>query len=160
MHSLKFIMVEKLKIAAADLGRKQASCHQLPPPYALVAAFTPDEKEFEWARVELEPHGVKLYTDYTDMLNQEGLQDVVVTTVTKVHADITIVAIDRNLHVLCENLSIDKVCLLRCYQNTLTSQSMEVIKAAQAKPHLKVMCGFPADLTSLTEMPATRSTRG
>ena len=38
------------------------------PRAELVAAFTPDEKEMQWAKVHLEPNGVTLYWDYDEML--------------------------------------------------------------------------------------------
>ncbi|KAJ9157673.1 Nad binding rossmann fold-containing protein [Pleurostoma richardsiae] len=128
-------MVHKLKIAAAGLGRmgKRHAVNFLhrTPRAELVAAFTPDEGEMAWAKANLEPYGVKLYSDYEEMLNYPGLQAVVIATVTKVHADETLSAIAKDLHVLCEkpiSLSIEK--------------SLEVVNAARAKPHLKVMCGF------------------
>lgn len=72
------------------------------PRAQLVAAFTPDPKELEWARKNLEPHGVKLYSDYDKMLVHEGLEAVLIATVTSVHADFSIKAMEKNLHVLVE----------------------------------------------------------
>ncbi|KAJ9658390.1 hypothetical protein H2201_007830 [Coniosporium apollinis] len=128
--------VRKLKIAAAGLGRmgKRHAMHFLnrTPRAELVAAFTPDETEFQWARLNLEPHGVKLFSDYDAMLEQtEGLQAVVIGTVTTVHAEEALKAMAKNLHVLCEKPLSTSVEITR-----------KVVEAAQAKPHLKVMCGF------------------
>lgn len=50
----------------------------------------------------LEPYGVTLYRDYDQMLEHSGLEAVVVSTVTTVHAEQAIKAIERGLHVLCE----------------------------------------------------------
>jgi myo-inositol 2-dehydrogenase/D-chiro-inositol 1-dehydrogenase len=99
-------MVQRLKIAAAGLGRMGARhainfLHRTPRA-ELVAAFTPDPKELAWARVNLEPHGVKLYTDYDEMIKQEGLQAVVIGTATSVHAEEAIKAMHQGLHVLVE----------------------------------------------------------
>ena len=99
-------MVQKLKIAAAGLGRMGARhainfLHRTPRA-ELVAAFTPDPKELAWARANLEPHGVTLYTDYDEMIKQEGLQAVVIGTATSVHAEEAIKAMHQGLHVLCE----------------------------------------------------------
>ncbi|KAF4838590.1 scyllo-inositol 2-dehydrogenase [Colletotrichum tropicale] len=128
-------MVQRLKIAASGLGRmgKRHAVNFLhrTPRAELVAAFTPDQTELAWARENLEPYGVTLYTDYDQMIKHQGLQAVVIATVTKVHAEQALKAVEKNLHVLCEkpiSLSIEK--------------SMELVKAAQQKPHLKVMCGF------------------
>lgn len=97
---------QKLKIACAGLGRmgKRHALHFLnrTPRAELVAASTPDETEIQWAKQHLEPFGVRLYKDYDEMLKQEGLQAVVIASVTTVHAEQTIKAIHLNLHVLCE----------------------------------------------------------
>lgn len=45
---------------------------------------------------------MRLYKDYDEMLKQEGLQAVVIASVTTVHAEQAIKAIDANFHVLCE----------------------------------------------------------
>jgi myo-inositol 2-dehydrogenase/D-chiro-inositol 1-dehydrogenase len=99
-------MVQKLKIAAAGLGRMGARhainfLHRTPRA-ELVAAFTPDPKELAWAKINLEPHGAKLYTDYDEMIKHEGLQAVVIGTATSVHAEEAIKAMHQGLHVLCE----------------------------------------------------------
>lgn len=105
-YTLNVNMVQKLKIAAAGLGRMGARhainfLHRTPRA-ELVAAFTPDPKELAWARTNLEPHGVTLYTDYDEMIKQEGLQAVVIGTATSVHAEEAIKAMHQGLHVLCE----------------------------------------------------------
>lgn len=96
----------KLKIACAGLGRMGAR-HALnlltrTPRAELVAAFTPDPKELEWAKGELEPYGVTLYSDYDELLKHEGLEAVLVATVTAVHAEFSIKAMEKDLHVLVE----------------------------------------------------------
>ncbi|KZZ98750.1 NAD(P)-binding domain protein [Moelleriella libera RCEF 2490] len=125
----------RLQVACAGLGRMGAR-HALnflnrTPRAQLVAAFTPDPKELEWAKVHLEPSGVKMYSDYSEMLLHPGLQAVVIATVTTVHAEEAIQAIEANLHVLCEKPL-----------STSVEISQSVIDAASLKPHLKVMCGF------------------
>lgn len=72
------------------------------PRANLVAAFSPDEKEIAWAQTALVPYGCKLYTNYDEMLRHEGLEAVVISTVTTVHAEQAIKAMEHNLHVLCE----------------------------------------------------------
>ncbi|KAH0378982.1 NAD(P)-binding protein [Aureobasidium sp. EXF-12298] len=128
-------MVQKLKIAAAGLGRMGARhainfLHRTPRA-ELVAAFTPDPKELAWARVNLEPHGVKLYTDYDEMIKQEGLQAVVIGTATSVHAEEAIKAMHQGLHVLCEKPLSTSIAVCK-----------QVLDEALKHPHLKVMCGF------------------
>jgi len=98
--------IRKLKVAVSGLGRMGArhALHFLErtPRAELVAAFSPDEKEIAWARTKLEPFGVKMYRDYDEMLKHEGLEAVVVSTVTTIHAEHAIKAIQADKHVLCE----------------------------------------------------------
>jgi myo-inositol 2-dehydrogenase/D-chiro-inositol 1-dehydrogenase len=98
--------IQRLQIACAGLGRmgKRHALHFLErtPRAQLVAACTPDEVEFQWAKQKLEPFGVKIYKDFDQMIQQEGLQAVVIASVTTVHAEQAIKAINANLHVLSE----------------------------------------------------------
>jgi len=93
-------------VACAGLGRMGArhALHFLnrTPRAELVAAFTPDQSELQWAREHLGPSGVKLYTDYDEMIKQQGLEAVVIATITTVHAEQSIKAMKAGLHVLCE----------------------------------------------------------
>ena len=122
------------------------------PRAELVAAFTPDAKELAWAKENLEPWGVTIYQDFDVMLKHEGLEAVCVATVTTVHAEHTIKAIEAGMHVLCEKpLSTDLavVCsFLSSYFHTLVepqltpAQCQTVLHTAQSHPKQKVMCGF------------------
>lgn len=60
------------------------------------------EAEIAFFNQNLAPYGVKLYHDYDEMLKHPGLEAVVIATVTTVHAEQTIKAIEANKHVLCE----------------------------------------------------------
>ncbi|KAB8268968.1 hypothetical protein BDV30DRAFT_217510 [Aspergillus minisclerotigenes] len=127
--------VHKLKVGMAGLGRV-GKIHVInllhhTPRAELVAAFSPDPAEIAWGKQNLEPYGVTLYDNYDRMLEHPGLAAVAIGTATSVHAEQTIKAIDRDLHVLCEKpLSTDiEVC-------------KAVVQKAKTKPHLKVMCGF------------------
>lgn len=126
---------QKLKIACAGLGRmgKRHALHFLnrTPRADLVAASSPDPVEIQWAAQHLEPYGVRLYTDYDEMIQQEGLQAVVIASATTVHAEQSIKAMEKNLHVLCEKPL-----------GTTVEISQSVVDAAKKHPHLKVMCGF------------------
>ncbi|KAI1458890.1 NAD(P)-binding protein [Annulohypoxylon moriforme] len=125
----------KLKIAAAGLGRmgKRHALNFLnrTPRAELVAAFSPDANELQWAKQHLEPFGVTLYSDYDQMLQQEGLEAVVIGTATSVHAEEAIKAMEKNLHVLCEKPLSTKLEVCK-----------QVVSEAKKRPHLKVMCGF------------------
>lgn len=96
----------KLQIAIAGIGR-MGRRHALnflhrTPRCDLVAAFSPDADELTWARTNLEPYGVTLYSDYGMLLEHTGLEAVIVATATDVHAKLSIMAMEKNLHVLCE----------------------------------------------------------
>lgn len=97
---------KKLQVAAAGLGRmgKRHALNFLnrAPRAELVAAFTPDPEEMQWAKQNLEPYGVTLYDNYDKMISQPGLGAVVIGTATSVHAEEAIKAMEKNLHVLCE----------------------------------------------------------
>jgi myo-inositol 2-dehydrogenase / D-chiro-inositol 1-dehydrogenase len=101
---MRMAPTRKLQVGIAGLGRMGAR-HALnfqnrTPRAELVAAFTPDPKEVQWAARELP--GVKVYTDYDEMLKHEGLEAVVVASVTTAHAEHAIKAINADKHVLCE----------------------------------------------------------
>ncbi|KAK7214452.1 hypothetical protein V2G26_002455 [Clonostachys chloroleuca] len=126
---------KKLQVAAAGLGRmgKRHAINFLnrTPRAELVAAFTPDPEEMAWAKVNLEPYGVTLYNDYKKMIEQPGLNAVVIGTATSVHAEEAIQAMQKNLHVLCEKPLSTSIPICR-----------QVVEGAKKHPHLKVMCGF------------------
>jgi myo-inositol 2-dehydrogenase/D-chiro-inositol 1-dehydrogenase len=96
----------RLQTAIAGLGRMGAR-HALnflhrTPRCDLVAAFSPDPAEIAWAKTNLEPYGVTLYNDYDEMLKHPKLEAMIVATATIVHAELSIKAMENNLHVLCE----------------------------------------------------------
>ncbi|KAI9666956.1 MAG: hypothetical protein M1831_001461 [Alyxoria varia] len=125
----------KLNVAIAGLGRMGArhALHLLgsTPRANLTAAFSPSDKELAWAQHHLTPYGVTLYKDYGEMLRHEGLEAVLIATVTTVHAEMAIKAIEGGLHVLCEKPL-----------STSVEVSQTVVDAARRRPDLKVMCGF------------------
>lgn len=94
----------KLRVGVAGLGRMGArhafNFHARTPRADLVAAFTPVTKEAEWAATNLP--GTTVYTDYDEFLKHTGLEAVVIATVTAVHAEEAIKAIEAGKHVLCE----------------------------------------------------------
>lgn len=85
------------------MGRRHALhfLHQTPKA-DLVAAFSPDEQEIEWAREHLEPYGVQLYMEYDEMLQHPDLEAVVVAVITTKHTEQAIKAMNMDKHVLCE----------------------------------------------------------
>ncbi|KAH4907699.1 hypothetical protein HBI80_067780 [Parastagonospora nodorum] len=127
--------LRRLKIAVSGLGRMGARHAQhflhRTPKAELVAAFTPADSELVWAKENLEPWGVKIYSDYDEMLKHEGLEAVCVAVVTTAHAEQSIKAIEAGLHVLCEKPLSTKLDV--CQQ---------LLDVAASHPKQKVMCGF------------------
>lgn len=161
---------QKLKIAAAGLGRmgKRHAINFLnrTPRAELVAAFTPDPAEMAWAKINLEPYGVTLYDDYQKMIEQPGLQAVVIGTATSVHAEEAIQAMQKNLHVLCEkplSTSIDIVSIPSANTIRTSPNKSRSVDQSLPKPKSgltsKSCVAFPADSTSLTVTPSIRHSR-
>lgn len=122
---------QKLKIAAAGLGRMGAR-HAInflnrTPRAELVAAFTPDPKEMQWAKIHLEPHGVTMYDDYDKMIQQEGLQAVVIGTATSVHAEEAVKAMEKNLHVLVEKPLSTSIQIVRTHLHLFDTTDADII---------------------------------
>ena len=95
----------QLQVAIVGLGRMGSRhaihFHHFTPRARLVAACSPEPNELEWASENLD--GVRLYSDYDRMLEQEEtVQAIVVASATAVHAEQAIKAISKGLHVLCE----------------------------------------------------------
>ncbi|KAL8717336.1 MAG: hypothetical protein Q9225_005411 [Loekoesia sp. 1 TL-2023] len=125
----------RLKVGLAGLGRmgKRHALHFInrTPRAELVAVSTPDDAEIAWAREHLEPFDVTIYKVYEEMLDHDSLQAVVIASITSVHADQAIKAIEKEKHVLCEKPL-----------STNVEISQSVVDAANRHPHLKVLCGF------------------
>ena len=98
------------------------------PRAELVAASSPDDAELQWAKQHLEPFGVRLYRGYEEMLKQEGLEAVVVASVTTVHAEQAIMAIEANKHVLCEKPLSTSVEIVSWSQPSVLVSSLDTRK--------------------------------
>ncbi|KAK7414259.1 hypothetical protein QQX98_006856 [Neonectria punicea] len=130
-------MSQTLNIAVVGLGRMgKRHVHTLlyrVPHARVVAVCSSLDQEVKWAEEnpEYKNFGISVYNNYEDMLNHSGLQAVWVSTSTDVHASQSLLAIAKDLHVLCEKpLSTDM------------AEAQSVVDAAKQKPNLKVMAGF------------------
>lgn len=131
--------IQKLKVGIAGLGRmgKRHAVNYLhrTPGAEVVAAFTPDETEQVWAKENLEPYGVTIYSDYDKMLTHEGLQAVIISTATKVHAEESLSALAKDLHVLCEKpISLDVATVRQ------TMVLPRVVSAFMISPYCVLTC--------------------
>ncbi|KAL5343015.1 hypothetical protein BJX70DRAFT_409238 [Aspergillus crustosus] len=143
---------QKLRVGVAGLGRMgkrhATNFHEFTSRANVVAASTPDAGERKWGGENLE--GVTIYADFDEMLDKENLDAVVVASVTAVHAEQTLKAIEKGLHVLCEKpLSIDAQSVLDAYNKSL-----------QKYPNQKVMCGFSRRFDTSYREAHERMTRG
>ncbi|KAJ5497940.1 hypothetical protein LT330_002783 [Penicillium expansum] len=127
----------KLRVGIAGLGRMgqrhALNYHVFTPRAEVVAASSPDLNEHKWAAENLT--GARIYKDYYEMLEKENLDAVVVAGITAIHADHTIAAIKKGLHVMCEKpLSLD----IKIAQSVLDAYNTSL----ETHPNQKVMCGF------------------
>ena len=106
------------------MGARHASHFLHHTPRAdLVAVFSPDPREIAWAQENLEPWGVTIYTEYDMMLKHTGLEAVCIATITNVHAEQSIKAIESGKHVLCEKpLSTELSLVPMFFADTLSGQ--------------------------------------
>ncbi|KAK5691643.1 hypothetical protein LTR97_011640 [Elasticomyces elasticus] len=100
--------MDRVQIAVVGLGRMgKRHVHTLlnrTPHAQVVAVCSNQPHEIEWAEQnqEYKTFGIKLYHDYDQMLEQDGLQAVWISTSTDVHSSQTLAAMKRGKHVLCE----------------------------------------------------------
>ncbi|KAK5174936.1 uncharacterized protein LTR77_000072 [Saxophila tyrrhenica] len=127
--------LRKLRVAVSGLGRMGARHAQhflgKTPRASLIAACDPSPKCRAWAETHLAPFGVNVYSSFEEMLAKEDIDAVVIATITTIHAEQAIRAIELDKHVLCEKPL-----------STSVEISQSVLEAARRKPHLKVLCGF------------------
>lgn len=127
--------MKNLRIALAGLGRMghRHALHLLEstPRAELVAACSVDKEDLDWGKQNLEPHGVKVFDNYDDMLDYPGIEAVLIATTTVHHASEAIKAIQRGMHVLSEKPL-----------STNLEDAQKVIDTAEKHPLLKVMTGF------------------
>lgn len=95
-----------LNIAVAGLGR-MGKRHVLTlttrvPRANVVAVCSAWEPEIQWAREAYRDSNIAVYDSYEEMLRHPGLEAVWISSSTNVHAEQTLKAIEKGMHVLCE----------------------------------------------------------
>ncbi|KAF2214274.1 hypothetical protein CERZMDRAFT_110629 [Cercospora zeae-maydis SCOH1-5] len=128
---------KRLAIGVVGLGRigRQHALNALHyvPRTELLCACSPMGTDQEWAAQHLEPHGVKIYRGFDDMIQHEGLEALLIASTTVVHCEQVIAGIQKGLHILVEKpLAMN------------SEQSRKILEAAkqQQYAHLKVMTAF------------------
>lgn len=97
---------QKLNIGVVGLGRmgRRHALNVLHHVHKarLYSVCSPTPHELEWARNNLESEGVKIFSDFYQMINTPGLAAVIVASLTELHIEHTLAAVKRGIYVLCE----------------------------------------------------------
>lgn len=96
----------KLNIGVVGLGR-MGQRHALNilhhvPRARLHSVCSVALHEIQWAKDNLEPEGVIIFSDYDQMVRTKGLEAVVIASPTAMHVEHTLSAIEQGVHALCE----------------------------------------------------------
>lgn len=116
------------------MGRQHAlnTLHYVPQT-TLLCVCSPAQADLEWADEHLVPYGVHAYKSVEEMLQEPGLEAVIIASTTKLHLEHILASIDRGLHILCEKpLSMS------------AAETRSVVEEAR-KPknkHLKIMTAY------------------
>jgi len=90
----------KMGVIGLGMGRGHARGYHGHPRAELVAVCDPDEVRAREVQAELDVP--RVYADAADMLKREDLDAVSIAVPNKLHAPLTIQALKKGLHVLCE----------------------------------------------------------
>ncbi|KAF6789383.1 oxidoreductase [Colletotrichum sojae] len=124
-----------LNIGVVGIGRMGQShamnLLRLVPRAKLTCVCSPAQADLDWAAANLKPHGVKAYSTFEEMIENPGLQAVVISSITALHMPQTLAAIERGIHVLCEK----PIC------NSI-SELEALCARVEANPETKVMVAF------------------
>ncbi|KAF2480996.1 hypothetical protein BDY17DRAFT_311797 [Neohortaea acidophila] len=124
----------RLKLALIGLGRLGTLRARIlafqQPRIELVAVCDTKPGAKKWAATNL-PSNVRFFADPEDCMRNSGAEAVLISTATATHAALICMALDLDLHVMCEKpISIDIVT------------TAEVVNKAASKPHLKFLLPF------------------
>lgn len=101
------------------------------PRARLVCACSPAKVDQDWAKQELVPYGVVVFSTFEEMINFPGLDAVVIASLTELHFEHTKEALKRRIHVLCEKPISQTV-----------EQLQELISINKESPQTCAMVGF------------------
>ncbi|KAL0932246.1 nad binding rossmann fold-containing protein [Colletotrichum truncatum] len=124
-----------LKVGVVGIGRMgqrhALNVLRLVPGAKLICACSPAQADLDWASINLEPYGVKVYQTFEEMIETPGLEAVIISSITELHMPQTLAAFEKGIHVLCEK----PIC------NSL-SELEALCERVEAKPETKVMVAF------------------
>ncbi|KAK4086946.1 hypothetical protein Purlil1_8680 [Purpureocillium lilacinum] len=124
----------RLRLCLIGLGRLGARRAMIlafeQPRIELVAVCDTKPGANEWAAANLPP-SVNFFSDPEDCMKNSGAHAVLISTATATHAALICLALDLELHVMCEKpISVDIVT------------TEEVVAKSASKPHLKFLLPF------------------
>lgn len=97
---------KRLNIGVVGIGRMgqrhALNILHLVPRANLLCVCSPAKPDLEWADQHLKPYGVQIYETFEQMIETPGLEAVVISSATALHASQTLVCLERGIHVLCE----------------------------------------------------------
>ncbi|KAK1470197.1 oxidoreductase [Colletotrichum cuscutae] len=119
-------------VGIGRMGQKHAlNILNLVPRARLLCACSPAQADLDWAKQHLQPHGVKTYPTFEEMMETPGLEAVIISSITELHFSQTLAAFDKGIHVLCEK----PICKSISELETLCEH-------VEAKPETKAMVAF------------------
>ncbi|KAH7140498.1 NAD-binding Rossmann fold oxidoreductase family protein [Dactylonectria estremocensis] len=126
---------KKLRVGVVGIGRMGQRhamnvLHKVPRA-TLLCACSPAEADLVWAQEHLVPHGVTVVPTFDEMIEIPWLDAIIISSATHLHAEQTIAALDKGIHVLCEK----PVC------KTLDELD-SLVKKTEASSRAKLMVGF------------------
>ncbi|CAM1507976.1 Fc.00g048240.m01.CDS01 [Cosmosporella sp. VM-42] len=126
---------KKLRVGVVGIGRmgRRHAINLLVkvPRATLLCACSPAGADLIWGRENLVPYGVRVLPTFEEMIETSGLDAIVIASATPLHAEQTIAALDRRIHVLCEK----PVCR--------TLEELEVlVERTENNQHARLMVGF------------------
>lgn len=108
----------KLNIGVVGLGRmgKQHALNALRrvPRVRLLCVCSRGQRGIQWAKEHLEPEGVLALSSFEEMIQTTALHAVVIASPTDCHIAQTRVAIQHNVHVLCEKPLTNDISEVNC----------------------------------------------
>ena len=107
------------------VGRRRSACIEKHPKMQLVAVC-----DRTYNKNGIQPDGVRYYTNYQDLLN-EDIDALIVAMTNDIAPEVTIAALDRGLHVFCEKPPGRRL-----------ADIARVISCERRHPNLRLMYGF------------------
>ncbi|KAJ0333918.1 hypothetical protein COL922a_010254 [Colletotrichum nupharicola] len=119
-------------VGIGRMGQRHAmNLLRLVPRAKLLCACSPAKADLDWAAVNREPYGVKVYSTFEEMIETPGLEAVIISSITALHMPQTIAAFEKGIHVLCEKPICNSVPELE-----------DLCRRVESKPETKVMVAF------------------